>query len=79
MTVTKIIYLVASAACSLFLLSRNLEGGGRWSVLLLYWLFVCAAPLLFVLVYPRFLFADSTPQNRRKYAAVLHGSGAVTA
>ena len=79
MTVTKIVYLVASAACSLFLLSRSLEAGGRWSVLLLYWLFVCAVPLLFVFAYPRFLFADSTPQKRRKYAAVLHALGAVTA
>jgi hypothetical protein len=79
MTVTKIIYLVASAACSLFLLSRGLEAGGRWSVLILYWLFVCAVPLLFVFAYPRFLFADSTPQKRRKYAAVLHALGAVTA
>jgi hypothetical protein len=79
MTLTKIIYLVAAAACSLFLLSRNLEAGGRWSVLLLYWLFVCALPLLFVFAYPRFLFADSTSQKRRKYAAALHGLGAVTA
>jgi hypothetical protein len=79
MTLTKMIYVVASAACSLFLLSRNLEAGGRWPVLLLYWLFVCAVPLLFVFAYPRFLFADSTPQKRRKYAAVLHGLGAVTA
>ena len=79
MTLTQIIYVVASAACSLFLLSRNLEAGGRWSVLLLYWLFVCAVPLLFVFAYPRFLFADSTPQKHRKYAAVLHGLGAVTA
>lgn len=77
MTLTKIIYVVASAACSLFLLSRNLEAGGRWSVLLLYWLFVCAVPLLFVFAYPQFLFADSTPQNRRKHAAVLQGLGAV--
>jgi hypothetical protein len=79
MTLTKIIYVAASAACSLFLLSRNLEAGGRWSVLLLYWLFVCAVPLLFVFSYPRFLFADSTSQKRRKYAIVLHGLGAVTA
>lgn len=79
MRLTKIIYAVASAACSLFLLSRNLEAGGRWSVLLLYWLFVCAAPLLLLFVYPRFLFADSTPQNCRKCAAALHGLGAVTA
>jgi hypothetical protein len=79
MMLTAIIYIVASAACSLFLLSRNLEAGGRWSVLLLYWLFACAVPLLFVFAYPRFLFSDSTPQNRRKYAAVLHGLGAVAA
>jgi len=79
MTLTKIIYVVASAACSFFLLSRNLEAGARWSVLLLYWLVVCAVPLLFVFAYPRFLFADSTPQKRRKYAAALHGLGAVTA
>jgi hypothetical protein len=46
-------------------------------VLLLYWLFVCAVPLLFVFAYPQFLFADSTPQNSRKYAAVLQGLGAV--
>ena len=78
MTLTKIIYAAASAACSLFLLSRKLEAG-RWSVLLIYWLFVCVVPLLFVFAYPRFLFADSTPQNRRKYAAVLHGLGALTA
>jgi hypothetical protein len=78
MTSTKIIYLVASAACSLFLLSRNLEAGGRWSVLLLYWLFVCALPLLFVFSYPRLLFADSTPRNLREHAAVLHGLGAAT-
>jgi hypothetical protein len=77
--VTKTIYLVASAACSLFLLSRSLEAGGRWSVLLLYWLFVCAVPLQFVFAYPRFLFADSIPQKRLKYAAVLHALGAVTA
>ena len=79
MTLTKIIYVVASAACSFFLLSRNLEAGARWPVLLLYWLVVCAVPLLFVFAYPRFLFADSTPQKRRKYAAALHGLGAVTA
>jgi len=79
MTLTKIIYVVASAACSFFLLSCNLEAGARWSVLLLYWLVVCAVPLLFVFAYPRFLFADSTPQKRRKYAAALHGLGAVTA
>jgi hypothetical protein len=79
MTLTKIVYVVASAACSFFLLSRNLEAGARWSVLLLYWLVVCAVPLLFVFAYPRFLFADSTPQKRRKYAAALHGLGAVTA
>ncbi len=79
MALTKIIYAVVSAACSLFLLSRNLEAGGRWSVLLVYWLFSCAVPLLFVFAYPRFLFADSTPQNRRKYAAALHGLEAVTA
>ena len=78
MTSTKIIYIVASAVCSLFLLSRNLETGGRWSVIVLYWLFVCAVPLLFVFAYPRLLFADSTPQNARKYAAVLHALGAVT-
>jgi|GEM_PF-2666360 hypothetical protein len=77
MTLTKIIYAGASAACSLFLLSRNLDAEGRWSVLLLYWLFVSAVPLLFVFSYPRFLFADSTLPKHRKYAAVLHGLGAV--
>lgn len=79
MTLTKIIYVAASGACSLFLLSRGLEAGEGWSVLLLHWLFVCAVPLLFVFSYPRFLFADSTPQKRRKYAIVLHGLEAVTA
>jgi hypothetical protein len=77
MTLTAIIYVVASAACSLFLLSRNLEAG-RWSVLLVYWLFVCALPLLFVFAYPRFLFASSTTDNYRRYAGVLHALGAVT-
>jgi len=79
MTLTKTIYVVASAACSLFLLSRGLESGGRWLVLLLYWLVVCAIPLSFVFAYPRFLFAVSTPQNRRRHAAILHAVGAVTA
>jgi hypothetical protein len=79
MTLTKIIYVVASVACSLFPLSRNLEAGERWSVLLVYWLLVCAVPLLFVFSYPRFLFANSTPPKHRKYAAILHGLGAVTA
>jgi len=78
-TATSIIYVLAAAACSICMLSRNLEAGGRWSVLLLFWLFVCAVPLLFVFAYPRFLFADSAPQNRLKHAALLHGVAAVTA
>ena len=77
-TATSIIYGLA-AACSLFMLSRNLEAGGRWSIVLLVWLFIGAVPLLFVFAYPRFLFADSAPQNRLKYAALIHVVACVTA
>jgi len=77
-TATSIIYALTAAAFSVFMLSRNLGTGGRWSVLFLLWLFVCAVPLLFVFAYPRFLFADFAPQNRRRYAALLNGVGAVT-
>jgi hypothetical protein len=73
---TKIIYVAASVSCSLFLLSRNLEFGQGWSVLIPHWLFACAIPLLFVFAYPRFLFGASPRQ--RKYSAVLHALGAMT-
>ena len=56
------------------MLSRNLEAGGRWPVVLLVWLVVGAVPLLFAFAYPRFLFADSAPHSRLKYAALFHGS-----
>jgi hypothetical protein len=78
-TATSIIYGLAAAVCSLFMLSRNLEAGGRWSVVLLVWLFVGAVPLLFVFAYPRFLFADSAPQNRYKYTALLHLAAGIIA
>lgn len=77
MTLTAIIYVVASATCSIWLMSRNPDAAGSWSVLVLYWLFACAVPLLFVFAYPRFLFADSTLQKHRTYAAVIHGAGVV--
>jgi hypothetical protein len=77
-TFTSIIYGLAVAACSLFMLSRNPEAGGRWSVLLLIWRFLFAGPLLFAFAYPRFLLADSVPRNRLKCAALLHGVGGVT-
>ena len=78
-TATSIIYGLAAAAGSFFMLSRNLEAGGRWSVVLLVWLFVGAVPLLFVFAYPRFLFADSAPQNRCKYTALLHVAAGIIA
>ena len=76
---TSTIYVATAVACSVFMLSRNAEVGGRWSVLLLVWLFVCAVPLSFVFAYPRFLFAHSALESRRKYAALINGAGAVTA
>ena len=55
-TATSIIYVLTAVACSIFMLSRNLEADGRWSVLFLVWLIVGAVPLLFAFAYPRFLF-----------------------
>jgi FtsH-binding integral membrane protein len=78
-TSTSIIYILTAVACSVFMLSRDLEAGGRWSVLFLVWLIVGAVPLLFVFAYPRFLFADPETHKRIKFAALLHAAAGVTA
>ena len=74
---TSIIYLTTAVALSLFMLGRNTDAGGRWSVFLLIWLLVSAVPLLFVFAYSRFLFAESTTHGQRKLAAIVSGIGGI--
>ncbi len=78
-SLTPIIYLSTATASSLFMLGRNADAGGRWSAFMLLWLLVTAVPLLFVLAYSRFLFAESTTRAQRKLAAFVSGIGGILA
>lgn len=77
--ITPVIYLSTATACSLFMLGRNADAGGRWSAFLLIWLLVAAVPLLFLFAYSRFLFAESTSRGQRKVAAIVSGLGGILA
>src|SRR5258708_2274350 len=72
-TLTKIAYATAAMMLSASLFSLEFER--FW--LLPAWLIACATPLLFAFAYPRFLFGDSSPQNRPKYVLVLHAAGVI--
>jgi hypothetical protein len=77
-TLTSAINLSAAAAFSGSVLNPESYSAGATGTILI-WLITCAVPLFFVFTYPRYLFEPSSPPKRRKYAAVLHGLGAVTA
>ena len=71
---TVFIYLLATFATLFFWVTR--QNGGSKALLGLLWL---TAPLLFVFVYSRFLFAGFSPLTSRfRHAAILHGLGAAT-
>jgi hypothetical protein len=76
---TAVIYAIASVADSALLISRTPDVDVGWAALLALWAISCSIPLLFVFACPRFFFADSAPQTRRRRAAVLHGVAALSA
>jgi hypothetical protein len=72
---TVLIYFLAAVAVSFFWVIRQEEGSLSASLTgsFLVWLFLLAAPLLFVFAYPSFLFGQFAPQTSRpRYAAILH-------
>src|SRR6185312_14010021 len=75
---TAFIYLLTAAASSLFWLSHNSRGEGIRPSLLLFWLILCAIPLLFAFSYSRYLFSEDTLPQVRKYAGWLQALGIAT-
>lgn len=71
---TIVIYSLAALAASLFWIARQQDLTAPATLLSCLLLF--AAPLLFVLAYPRFLFAAAPPPVRPRSAAILHGLAA---
>ena len=72
-----LIYSLAAVADSLFWVTNQQERSASGALLV--WLFLFAAPLLFVFAYPRFLFADFPPKSSRlRYVAIFHGLAAAT-
>ena len=68
-SLTSIIYASAAAACSAFLLGRNLSSDEGRLRLILVWIVCWGIPLLFFFAYPRFVFADSASLELREQKA----------
>jgi hypothetical protein len=76
-SLTVLIYLLAAASTSAYLLPNNSQAQ-MWFTILPFWVGFIVPALLFAFAYPRLLFAPSAKQKHQRNAVILNALGAMS-